>query len=88
MPTSVRTKTDIKPGDIYENCHFQPCLCIGVEDVYKDTEVFGISLVDGSYPHCCSIAHCAIRKLTPVEAYNWRINGPEDAVLLPQEKWW
>ena len=57
------------PGDIYEDVFFHPCLCIGVSE--KDDEIWGISLIDGSYPRACSLANSAIEKLTVEEA--WQI---------------
>lgn len=56
------------PGDIYEDCAEHPCLCIGVSE--EDDEIWGISLIDGSYPRACSLAHCGVEKLTPQEAWD------------------
>jgi len=84
MSKLVKKNVQIKPGDIYENCNFQPCICMGVDG----DDVWGISLIDGSYPWSCSIAHCAIRKLTPQEAYTWKISGPPDFVVDKEHQWW
>lgn len=56
------------PGDIYEDCANHPCLCIEVGET--DDEIWGISLIDGSHPRACSLAHCGISKLTPAEAWD------------------
>jgi hypothetical protein len=51
---------DIKPGDIYEDCAFQPILC-----TYNEGgEISGISLIDGSYPRWCDIGGCGPVKLS------------------------
>ena len=61
-------KKRLAPGDIYEDVFKHPCLCVDVE---KD-EVWGISLIDGSYPCSCSLTHSGvIRKLSVEEA--WKI---------------
>jgi hypothetical protein len=60
----VVTESDIKIGDVYEDCNYKPCLCVEIED----GDVFGISLIDGSYPHQCSIEHCAIRTMSIEDA--------------------
>ncbi len=36
----------IKPGQIYEDCAYHPCLCIEA----TEHDVWGISLIDGSQP--------------------------------------
>ena len=41
------------PGDIYEDVIYHPCLCVGVS--VEEDELWGISLIDGSYPRNCSI---------------------------------
>ena len=84
MPRDVRTPADLRPGDIYEDCAYHPCLCVRVDD----DDVEGISLVDGSYPRSCSIAHCGVRRLTPEEAWVWRISGPPDVDLEARYRWW
>jgi hypothetical protein len=55
------------PGDLYEDCAQHPCLCVGV-NVAND-EIWGISLIDGSCPRSCSLAHCGVRKLGVGEAW-------------------
>jgi hypothetical protein len=66
----------LQPGDIYEDCAFHPVLCL--EANYKTDELWGISLVDGSYPRSCSLVHCGVKKLTPKEAWLIRTRGPSD----------
>jgi len=84
MPQEVRSAAELHPGDIYEDCAYHPCLCVRVED----DNVEGISLIDGSFPRSCSIAHCGVRRLTAEEAWEWRLTGPADVELEPQHRWW
>jgi hypothetical protein len=51
----------LRPGMIYEDCSFHPCLCTNVE---TDGEVNGISLIDGSAPRGCDLHHCGVEILT------------------------
>src|SRR5262249_47645506 len=62
MPEAVSQPGDIRPGDLFEDCRYHPCLCYDVSD--DGEAIFGISLVDGSTWQC-SLAHCGVRKLTP-----------------------
>jgi hypothetical protein len=71
------------PGDLYEDCAYHPCLCVGVS--VADDEIWGISLIDGSYPRSCSLNHCDVRKVGVEEAWEIkqryiRRNG--------QDGWW
>jgi hypothetical protein len=84
MPQPVRSAADLQPGDIYEDCAYHPCLCVRIEE----DDVEGISLVDGTVPRSCSIAHCGVRRLTPQEAWEWRLGGPADVELEPPYRWW
>jgi hypothetical protein len=84
LPTDVRSAADLRPGDIYEDCAYHPCLCVRIED----DDVEGISLVDGSFPRSCSIQHCGVRRLSPAEAWEWRLNGPADTEVPPERRWW
>ena len=84
MPTNIEKEEDISPGEYYEDCSYHPCLCIRVEN----SEVDGISLVDGSYPRSCDIGACGIRKLTYKEALRWKFRGPSDVKLEDKYKWW
>ena len=61
--------TQIKIGDIYEDCDYHPCLCVGVDHEGDDIAVWGISLIDGSQPRACSLSYCGVRKLTVSEAW-------------------
>ena len=56
-------------GDIYEDSAHHPCLCVEIN--VPNDEIWGISLVDGSYPRSCSLEHSGVRELTIEEA--WRI---------------
>jgi hypothetical protein len=60
------------PDDLYEDVFFHPCLCIGVSQ--DDDEIWGVSLIDGSYPRSCSLAHSAIRKLSTDQAWEIKKN--------------
>ena len=80
----------IKPGDIYESCSYHPVLCFGID--YRRDEVWGVSLVDGSYPHSCSLLHCGVRKLSPKQAWQIRTAGPLEVEarekFKPTNRWW
>jgi hypothetical protein len=80
----------LKPGDIYESCSHHPVLCLGVD--YKNDEIWGISLVDGTYPRSCSLLHCGVRKLTPKQAWQIKLHGPVEAQdrdrISEQKRWW
>lgn len=86
----LKSTLQLTIGDIYEDCAFHPVLCVGIN--YEKDEIWGISLIDGSYPRSCSLTHCGIRKLTPAEAWDIRRFGPvkeEDRVRIATEKrWW
>lgn len=63
----VKLAARFAPGDIYEDCSSHPCLCIGVSE--EEDEIWGVSLIDGSYPRSCSLQHCSIEKLTVDQAW-------------------
>lgn len=84
MPIPVKKVGEILPGDIYEACNFHPCFCVKIDNVH----IYGISLVDGSYPRACNILHCAVRKLTIGEALEWKLKGPSDVTLEAKWRWW
>jgi hypothetical protein len=86
MPIEVHDITDLKPGDIYEDCAYHPCLCVFVN--IEDDDIQGISLVDGTYPRSCSVKNCGVRKLTVEEAWRWRAAGPEDVEMNVKRRWW
>lgn len=67
------------PGDIYEDVFYHPCLCVHAS--VEDDEIWGISLIDGTYPRACSLAHNDIRKLTVEEA--WHIKQERFGQILP-----
>lgn len=89
MRKAFRT-LQIEVGDVYEDCAYHPVLCLGVD--YKQDNIWGISLIDGSFPRNCSLIHCGIRKITLKEAWQIKLNGPPDkkiANTFPEEKrWW
>jgi hypothetical protein len=64
--------TEFKPGDIYEDCSYHPCLCVEA----TESEVLGISLIDGSQPRSCDIGACGVRHLTIAEAWDIKLRGP------------
>ena len=87
MPRLVKSYAEIKIGDLYEDCFYHPCYCVKI-DVDGD-EVSGISLIDGSFPRCCSVEHCGIRLLSLEEAIIWKHQGPQDVEPNAIEvKWW
>jgi flavin reductase (DIM6/NTAB) family NADH-FMN oxidoreductase RutF len=83
MPEAVKRPGEIRPGDIFEDCRYHPCLCYDTDD--DGERIFGISLVDGSTWQC-SISHCGVRKLTPAEAWQWKSAGPADVAFEPGEQ--
>jgi len=84
----AHTRTFIKPGEYYEDCSCHPCLCTWSED----SEISGISLIDGSEPRSCDIEHCGVTRLTFRQALRWKFFGPPGLVVrarIPQDKrWW
>jgi hypothetical protein len=78
----------ISPGEIYEDCAYHPCLCLGTEG----GEVWGISLIDGSQPRSCDLRMRGVRILTPEEAWEIKCHGPADAEARadypPERRWW
>ncbi len=79
----MKKHTRIKPGDIYEDCQYHPCLCIGIDDETDDIGVWGISLIDGSYPRSCSLEHCGVIKMTPEDAWK-RKREIQDGSFKPE----
>ena len=84
MPKRIKSEKEITIGDFYEDCAFQPCLCISVDE---RGNVEGISLVNGGVSSC-SARHCGVRLLTVEEAIHWKIHGPADEKLKPKDRWW
>jgi hypothetical protein len=94
MPEALTITTSLDVGDYYEDCAYHPCLCI--ESNREDDMICGVSLVDGSYPRCCSFVHCGVRKLSLQEALHWKFFGSPDVELqgkgdwtkhVPHDKW-
>src|SRR5262249_26769742 len=83
MPEVVSQPGHIRPGDIFEDCRYQPCFCYDISDDRES--IFGISLIDGSTWQC-SVLHCGVRKLTPAEAWRWKNEGPADVEFEPSER--
>lgn len=65
---------NIQPGDLYEDGFCHPCLCIGIDDVGF---IWGISLIDGSSPRSTDPHMSGIRRLTPKQARESKLEGPE-----------
>src|SRR4051812_17745004 len=88
MPIKVNQPGDIKPGDLFEDCRFHPCLCVEGGSNDDPNGVYGYSVVDGT-PCGCSIDHCGLRKLTIEEVEHWKYHGPSDVdhSLIPVH-WW
>ncbi len=80
----------LKPGDLFEDCAYHPVLCLGVD--YKTDEIWGVSLVDGTYPRACSLLHCGVRKLTAKQAWQIKMKGPRNREVRdrmpPDRRWW
>lgn len=74
MPLRVNGPSEVVPGDIYEDGFFHPCVCIGIDD---SGCVWGISLIDGSYPRSADAYLGGVRRLSPQEAWEWKMKGPE-----------
>jgi hypothetical protein len=87
MPQEVNKPGDLKPGDLFEDCRYHPCLCTEVGSDDDPSGVWGISLVDGTPSGCC-IWNCELRKLTLEEALSWKCHGPAEGVLDPEKRWW
>ena len=78
----------ISPGEIYEDCSYHPCICMGVDSGF----VRGVSLIDGSQPRQCDLRMCGVRLLSPAEAWEIKQHGPSDpegrASIPLQQRWW
>jgi len=86
MPIEGLAPGGIQPGDLYEDCAYHPCLCIGVDD--HGHAIWGVSLVDGSQPRACDVLQCGVRKLSVEEAWRWKRSGPPDITIDPADRWW
>jgi hypothetical protein len=101
MPKQINSPEEIKIGDFYEDCGFQPCLCVEKGDTSVSNpnsrcvdSLRGISLVTGKI-RMCSAIHCGIRLLTLEEAIEWKLKGPSDWQKISEQyntkkfqKWW
>jgi hypothetical protein len=80
----------IEVGDVFEDCSYHPVLCLGVD--YKDDNIWGVSLIDGSFPRNCSLIHCGVRKLSLKEAWHIKLHGPSDEEAADRfeedRRWW
>ena len=78
----------MKPGEYYEDCNFHPCLCVRS----KDDVIYGISLIDGSFPRCCDANHCGVIKLSFKQAMDRKFYGPPDPEVIARfpkdRRWW
>ncbi|MCB1682079.1 MAG: hypothetical protein H6858_10065 [Rhodospirillales bacterium] len=83
MPNKLKSR--IQPGDIYEDCAYHPCLCFGVDYEEDDIAVWGISLIDGSYPRSCSLNHCGVEKMTMEQAWKRKLEFAEGRFKPPPE---
>lgn len=63
-------RNGFRVGDIYEDCAYHPVLCTEA----ADGDLWGVSLIDGSYPRGCSVFHCGPKRLTVEQAYQMRVN--------------
>jgi len=86
MPSRIASYEGIGVGEVFEDCAYHPCLCVKIDA--ENDEIVGVSLIDGSFPRCCSIKHCGIRKLSIAEALEWKVKGPKDVKIEPHKKWW
>lgn len=69
---------DIQIGDIYESCSFHPVRCTERDvNEFGDVSVSGVSLIDGSHPHSCSLLHCGVVKLTHEQIVTAILWGPK-----------
>lgn len=94
-PKCNERHTIIGIGDFYEDCGYQPLLCVRVERYKKscNDDLEGISLIDG-HVRSCSLFSCGVSRLTPLEAAQWRLHGPQRVDKREQQpdawekKWW
>ena len=86
----VKDELGLDPGDIYEDCSFDPIVCVGVG--CEQDDIWGISFIDGSFPRLCRLRHCEVSKLTPAPAWQLRLQRPaedEDRERIsPEKRWW
>lgn len=65
---------DFAVGEIYEDCSFHTVLCTAILAQDGDTELTGISLIDGSYPRTCSVLNCGPTPLTISQAMTAKLS--------------
>jgi hypothetical protein len=70
-PPALDASDAIERGDFYEDCSYEPMLC--VKSDYPDDDLVGISLLSGRIGSC-SPMHCGPVKLTGEEAIHRRLN--------------
>ena len=68
----MKKKAYIEAGDIYEDSAYHPCLCIEA----TEDGIWGISLIDGSYPRSEDPLVSGVKKLTVEEAWKVKMNWP------------
>jgi hypothetical protein len=90
VPRNPDSIHDLTIGSYYEDCFFHPCICIGTAPEHGS--IYGISLVNGTFPRSCDIDHCGVRLLSFEEAMIWKFYGPRDlpphVVFDEASKWW
>ncbi len=59
---------ELLPGDLYMDCDYHPVICTESDQ----DDVSGISLLDGSVPHSCSLEHCNVKRIAIHDAINLR----------------
>ena len=86
----VKARLQLAPGDIDEDCAFHPVVCVEVN--YDEDSISGVSMIDGSYPRCCSLRFCGVRKLSVDQAWQIRRHGPPDEAdrrrISAERRWW
>lgn len=78
----------LAPGGFYEDCAYHPCLTMAVDG--DEDDIWGISLVDGSWPRSCSLRMCGVVSLTIEQAWRWKLRGPDETIeeLPAKRRWW
>jgi len=72
------------PGIVYHSCTLHPCYVESL-DIDGDS-IYGISLLDGSYGHGCSLRHCGVYMMKPDEIEQhknaWEKDGERGLLTL------
>ena len=79
-PLTPASAERFAPGDLYEDVFYHPCLCVVVNEA--DDEIWGISLIDGSYPRSTSLSLSAPRKMSVDEA--WVLKRKLQKITFPE----